>query len=142
MGVKIIIEQKNPKGLKNYARTFQAKLKQLLSASGDLVRNEAIQSITSGSKSGVTYQKYNPKRTHTSSARGEAPASDTGFLVSNIVKNVKNNGLLVEVESKASYSQFLEFGTQNMKPRPFMFPALEKNKPKIRRLQKRLKGKA
>jgi HK97 gp10 family phage protein len=50
--------------------------------------------------------------------------------------------LSVDVESRADYSVHLEFGTQNMKARPFMFPALEANKPKIRRMYKNFKGKA
>tara|TARA_Y100001937_G_C7032758_1_gene290875 strand:- start:266 stop:694 length:429 start_codon:yes stop_codon:yes gene_type:complete len=141
MSVKVKIKNIGKEKLKKYERTLESKLKQIMSASGDLVRNEAIQSIMSGAKGGRTYEKYNPRRTHVASSDGQPPASDTGFLVSNIVKNVKRSGHEIEVESKANYSKFLEFGTQNMKPRPFLFPALEKNKPKIRRLLKNVKGK-
>ena len=37
----------------------------------------------------------------------------------------------VAVESRAPYSKFLEFGTSKMLPRPFLFPATEKSRPKI-----------
>lgn len=141
MSVKVKVKNIGKEKLKKYERTLESKLKQVMSASGDLIRNEAIQSIMSGAKSGRTYEKYNPRRTHTASADGQPPASDTGFLVSNITKNIKMSGHEVEVESKANYSKFLEFGTQNMRARPFMFPALEKNKPRIRRLLKTVKGK-
>ena len=53
----------------------------------------------------------------------------TGFLVSNI--RVKAEKDVVQVRSEASYSKFLEYGTSKMLPRPFMFPASEKSKPKI-----------
>ena len=141
MSVKVKVKNIGKEKLKKYERTLESKLKQIMSASGDLIRNEAIQSIMSGSKGGRTYEKYNPRRTHIASSDGQPPASDTGFLVSNITKNIKMNGHQIEVESRANYSKFLEFGTQIMKARPFMFPALEKNKPKIRRLLKTVKGK-
>ena len=59
----------------------------------------------------------------------------------NIAVNLDKRNLAVDVESKADYSIHLEFGTQNMKARPFMFPALEENKPKIRRMFANIKGK-
>ena len=37
----------------------------------------------------------------------------------------------VAVESNALYSSFLEFGTSKMLPRPFLFPATERSRPKI-----------
>jgi len=105
----------------------------------NLVENTAKESILSGNKSGVTRTLYNPRRTHTSSAQGEAPANDTGFLASQITMNVTSdiNGAVVgQVISAAPYSKALEFGTTNMMARPFMQPALEKNKRKIVRIFK------
>jgi HK97 gp10 family phage protein len=121
---------------------LQAKLKKVSERSLELVKHavfkgvadvekEAKLSIQRGGKSGVVYQKYNPKRKHKSSAPGEPPASDTGFLVSNIKRFIDGDGLGGEVRSRAFYSKFLEFGTSKMLPRPFMFPALEKNRQKI-----------
>ena len=104
-------------------------------------RRAGLSTILSGGGGGKTYEKYNPRRTHTASADGQPPSSDTGFLASNIVVNLNKQKLEVDVESRADYSIHLEFGTQNMKARPFMFPALEENKPKIRRMYKNLKGK-
>ena len=45
------------------------------------------------------------------------------------------------VESRADYSGFLEFGTSTMQARPYLQPALEENKPKIRARFARLKAK-
>ncbi len=142
MGIKVEFKSTNPQGLLKYFKSFEKSIKDKINTAGNLVRNTAVQSITSGSKSGVTYEKYNPRRTHTASSAGQPPASDTGFLVQNIVLNLQEGGMIANIESKASYSKFLEFGTQNMKARPFMFPALEENKPKIRRMFATVKGKA
>ena len=96
---------------------------------GDIVSN-----IQRGKKTGKTTNKYNPKRTHTASAPGEFPATDTGFLVANITTSVfsKPNGEVVgQIVSAAPYSKYLEFGTTNMQPRPFMQKGLEMNRRKI-----------
>jgi len=119
-------------------RDYQANAKALVGRAGNLVRNTAVQSINQGAKSGVVYDLYNPRRTHKASAAGEPPATDTGFLASNIVLDVDADGLGASVESRADYSSFLEFGTSKMAARPFMQPALEENKPKIKRLAKQM----
>ena len=117
---------------------YEGNLRALVGRAGNLVRNTAVQSINQGAKSGVTYQLYNPRRTHTASSAGQPPATDTGFLVNNIVLDIDNDGLAASVESRADYSQALEFGTSKMSARPFMQPALEENKPKINRLAKQM----
>tara|TARA_R110001592_G_scaffold58288_1_gene176725 strand:- start:4344 stop:4790 length:447 start_codon:yes stop_codon:yes gene_type:complete len=115
--------------LEKVKEDLENNMQEVLLGGGQLIRGEAIRSIQTGAKSGKTYKKYNPTRTHKASAPGEAPASDTGFLVSNI--RVKDQKDFVEVRSEASYSKFLEYGTSKMLARPFMFPASEKSKPKI-----------
>jgi len=104
----------------------------------DVVRNEAVASITGGAKTGGTSKRYNPTRTHTSSAAGEAPASDTGFLVGSITATVGKDGRFVtgDVRASAPYAAMLEFGTTTMSARPFFQPALEKNQEKIIRIFK------
>jgi HK97 gp10 family phage protein len=95
------------------------------------VESEAKKSIQRGGKSGIVYQRYSPKRTHRSSAPGEPPASDTGYLVNNIKRRMDSDKLGGEVRSRADYSKYLEYGTSKMMPRPYMFPALEKHRGKI-----------
>lgn len=119
-------------------KDYTADARQLVGRAGNLVRNTAVNSINQGAKSGVTYEKYNPRRTHKASAAGEPPATDTGYLVSNIFLNIDTDGLGASVESRAEYSSFLEFGTSKMGARPFMQPALEENKPRIRRLAQQM----
>ena len=119
---------------------YAARITMLVGRAGNLVRNTAVSSIQQGAKSGVIYEKYNPRRTHTASASGEAPASDTGFLANNITTRTAPNGLSGEVVSQAQYSEYLEFGTLQMGARPFMHPALEENRPKILARLRKLMG--
>ena len=105
----------------------------------ELVRTTAVDSIARGVKSGRTYVKYNPRRTHTASAEGQAPATDTGNLIKCISTEIQKRGKVIEGLIKANakadnggnYAKFLEFGTVDMRPRPFLFPALEENRRKI-----------
>jgi len=97
-----------------------------------LVKATAQDSITEGGKTGRVYPRKGED--HIASAAGEAPASDSSFLVNNISKNVfaeRDGSVVGQIISSAKYSKFLEFGTVEMQPRPFMQPALEKNKKKI-----------
>tara|TARA_Y100001937_G_C6873274_1_gene221552 strand:- start:37 stop:447 length:411 start_codon:yes stop_codon:yes gene_type:complete len=135
MSIKAFISQSHPNAYKRYAKTLEKSVKDAIGVAGNLVRNTAITSIQTGAKSGRRYGK------HTASAPGQAPATDTGFLQNNIILNIEATGLVANVESRAKYSVFLEFGTTKMKARPFMFPALEQNKPKIRRLFANVRGK-
>tara|TARA_R100000388_G_scaffold92267_1_gene75111 strand:+ start:3752 stop:4177 length:426 start_codon:yes stop_codon:yes gene_type:complete len=123
---------------KSVISQYTADIIALVGEAGNLVRNTAVESIQQGAKSGVVYEKYNPRRIHRASSAGEPPATDTGFLVNNISLKIDTDGLGASVESRADYSAFLEFGTSTMAARPFMQPALESNKAKIRRLQKRI----
>jgi len=116
--------------LKNLQNNLEEPFREVIQGGAQLIRGEAIKSIQSGPKSGRVYEKYNPRRTHKASAPGEAPASDTGNLVRNIRVKQKTKDI-VEVESNAPYSQFLEFGTSKMLARPFLFPAFEKSRSKI-----------
>ena len=116
--------------LKNLEQDLEKPFREVIVGGAQLIRGEAIKSIQSGPKSGRIYEKYNPRRTHKASAPGQAPASDTGNLVRNIVVKQENPDL-VKVESNATYSSFLEFGTSKMLARPFLFPATERSRKKI-----------
>ena len=121
---------------KQAIRSMEADVRSVIGRAANLVRNTAIESIQRGSKTGIVYVKQNPNRTHQSSAPGEAPATDTGFLVSNIVVTIDTDGMGANVESRAEYSKALEFGTSEMAARPFLIPALNENRGKIRDLYK------
>ena len=117
-------------------RLKENKVKSFVSRATMMVEGTAKDSIQKGG-TGILYEKYNPRRSHRASAPKEPPATDTGFLVSQISMNVKKepNGVVVgQIISAAPYSAHLEFGTTNMTERPFMQPALEKNRRKIEAL--------
>jgi HK97 gp10 family phage protein len=121
------------KGLeKRLEKTAPIEVAKKLQKGARLVEGTAKESIQRGVKSGRVYTRKGIQ--HQASASGEPPASDTGFLVANITTgDLKKavDSISIQVESKAPYSKFLEFGTRNMQPRPFLQPALEKNKRKI-----------
>jgi len=96
-----------------------------LYAAGQRIELDAETSITAGSVSG---------RNHVPSAPGEPPNADTRFLDTNIETTIETqNPPTVHVTSNAPYSAALEFGTSKMAERPFMRPALAKNKNRLPR---------
>lgn len=136
--VRVTAKITNKSRTASVLKDYEGDLRALIGRAGNLVRNTAVQSINQGAKSGVSYTKYNPRRTHKASAAGQPPAADTGLLANNIVLDIDANGFGANVESRADYSTALEFGTSKMAARPFMQPALEENKPKISRLAKQM----
>ena len=121
---------------KRLEQNAMRELKKKMTRSVMLVHGTVVDSIQRGSKSGRTYKLTDPKRTHIASAPGEAPATDTGYLVSNISHQVKKSGnnLVGQIVASAPYAIHLEFGTRNMEKRPFLQPALKKNERKIERI--------
>lgn len=97
------------------------------------IRNDAIESITDGNKSGRVYQRRGI--VHQASAPGEPPAADTGTLHNSITVELHPASLRATVNVSAEYAAALEFGTERMQPRPFMNPALQKN---IKNLNRRI----
>lgn len=76
-------------------------------------------------KGGRTYVRGNTK--HQASAPGEAPASDTGALVNSIQTKMVGD-LSAEVAVNVEYGAGLEYGTTKVLARPFVAPAIEKNR--------------
>lgn len=95
-----------------------ALLGSYLYQAGERVQTDAQVSITEGAVSGAG---------HVPSRPGEPPNNDTGVLANNI-ETVQVEPLKVVVSSNAPYSAPLEFGSSRMQPRPYMAPALEKNR--------------
>lgn len=84
----------------------------------------AVKSIQEahGGKSQI---RYNPKRVVNASKPGDPPNSDTGRLVQSIKFDFQDSGLTGRVGSNLKYAAWLEFGTANMAPRPWLSTALE-----------------
>lgn len=118
---------------------YKDQVERIINAGANNVRNTAIKSINQRS-GGTTYVKYNPRRTHTASKAGDPPNTDTGYLANNIYVVIDGDKMGASVESRADYSDALEFGTSKMQARPFMQPALEEERPKVRSMFAKLKA--
>jgi HK97 gp10 family phage protein len=114
--------------LRKFGVNANGEIAQIVKGTAQNIRTHAIKSIQRGTKSGLVYEKTSPKRTHKSSAPGEAPATDTGRLANSI--NAEIDGKKAEIVADTEYAAWLEFGTQSIEPRPFMLPAMEKERPK------------
>jgi len=124
--------QENVKAMNKAAITVQAKAKQLAGGPG----------------SGRIYKRKGV--THRASRPGQPPARDTGILVNSVSFNVseKNNEIRGTVgpdidkirrdspRTDPDYGFYLEFGTRNIAPRPWLRPALRKSRNKILRIFK------
>jgi len=113
---------------------YESEVKAIIERGANMVRNTAVKSIQQHQSQGVTYGN------HTASTAGNPPNSDTGYLASNIFVKKDNNGKGASVESRADYSEALEFGTSKMGARPFLQPALEENRRKIIQMYAKLKA--
>ena len=78
--------------------------------------------------------RYNPKRTVTVSNPNSYPNHDLGGLIRSIRAFVTKSGTgrhVLSFQANAPYALDLEFGTRNMRKRPFMRPTLQANRKKI-----------
>lgn len=91
---------------------------QALFVVGQRIEIDAEISIVAGSISG---------KGHVASSPGEAPNADTRQLDGEIETTFAGPDV-VHVTSNAPYSAALEFGTSKIAERPFMRPAMEKNR--------------
>jgi HK97 gp10 family phage protein len=135
--LRILNKSEFDKNINLSSQKVLQNIKRAVRISSNQVRNEAVTSITQNPRAGNTVTRYDPKRTIKISKEGDPPASDTGFLASNIHLIVDGDGMGASVESRAKYSAFLEFGTRDMMARPFMQPALEKGRRKYREMFKK-----
>lgn len=97
--------------------------------------------ILKGQRSGKEYRKYPYKSKYRASAPGEPPARRTGSLRLHWNGQVKSqhsaNGgvaIVAELESQEPYAGYLESGTRNMEPRPFVEKIKEEAAPEIRKI--------
>lgn len=120
------------KSLARVSSKFESGATALVNRTAQNIRNTAVRSIQKQSPSGVTYEKYNPRRSHVASAPGQPPNTDTGRLAGSI-RAVMSGTPTAYVDALADYAVHLEFGTRNMAARPFMTPAVEAERDKYRK---------
>jgi HK97 gp10 family phage protein len=94
---------------------------------------ERLKEISTQLKQGMTKACLLVER----DAKINAPV-DTGRLRASITNrlDIEDNLLVGIIGTNVSYASFQEFGTSKMAAYPFLFPALESNKEKIKNLLK------
>lgn len=103
----------------------------LLSKMAFVTQGSAIQSIQTTTPTGRTYKRRSV--VHQASSAGEFPKTDTGQLVRNIT--VSKDGIMnysVGSRKGAPHGLWLEYGTRNMSPRPWLVPTFRDTLVKFR----------
>jgi hypothetical protein len=126
------------KGLKEVNAALQAYGKDLGRSLALIVDATALEAVTDvrkaiqgPPKTGREYARgVNNDKVHRASAPGEAPATDTGALVSSIY-NESRGKYSRAIGSRLNYAYYLEFGTFRMAKRPSWIPAVERAIPKM-----------
>ncbi len=133
MSIKVEGQAELRRNMEKLGDRFGKEIARAALAGGQAVRTTAIKSIQAQSPGRSVIRDTeggNPKN-HIASNPGEAPNTDTGRLVSSIEVEVESDDVFVG--STLSYAGDLEFGTRLMQARPWLNPALEKNRNKIRK---------
>lgn len=88
------------------------------------VKNRFLNEYASGIKTGRVYG------THKSSSAGQTPARLSGTLGKSLnhYSSIKPESIDVTFTDSSGYGVYLEYGTRNMKPRPGIYNAVEKEK--------------
>lgn len=113
--IKNAISQMNVKSEKH--------LQKFIADAAFTTQTNAVKSIQASASSGAVYKRRSIE--HTASLPNNPPNSDTGNLVRNITVGDVAGGKDVGSRSGAPYGLWLEFGTRNTAPRPWLRPAFE-----------------
>lgn len=104
----------------------------------------------------ISVRKTKSGKRHYRSLPGEPPAVDTGTLRASIMSSVALDGVnvvgkvgpdveviaqRVPVGTDVEYGLYLELGTNKMKPRPYLRPALARTQRRVNRIFKAANGK-
>lgn len=133
------------KNFDKYSAETQKKITDSITLTAINIRTDAMRSMKSSPASGRTYTRRSI--THTASSGGNAPRIDTGRLFNSIRWITSATEAVVGVfgamdmksrviakseglgdGTRSTYAAALEFGTKNIKARPFLFPAFEKER--------------
>lgn len=103
-------------------RNVKTESLKALYEAGEVIREDAKQSIIAGSVSGAA---------HVPSAPGQPPNADTHQLDMSLDTIINESRKSVSVVSRAPYGAFLEFGTSKIAARPYLRPALLRNRNRV-----------
>lgn len=127
------IEINGLKEVQDAIRAYQGDISTQLGLIVNAAALEAVsdvrRAIQGPPKTGQEYSRGKGK-VHRASAPGQAPATDTGTLVSSIY--IEDRGQYAKaIGSRLPYAFYLEFGTFKMDARPSWVPAVERTIPKM-----------
>ena len=127
------IEINGLKEVQDAIRAYQGDISKQLGLIVNAAALEAIsdvrRAIQGPPKTGREYPRGRDK-IHRASAPGQAPATDTGTLVSSIYNEDRGRNAKA-IGSRLPYAFYLEFGTFKMDARPSWIPAVERAIPKM-----------
>lgn len=98
------------------------------------IQSTAIKSIQEHQTIEKTEKRYNPRRDAEVSEPLGTPNSDLGKLAQSIEFNIDEQEMTGAVGTNLKYGAYLEFGTQTMAPRPWLYPAVQNNQDAIKSL--------
>ena len=127
------IEINGLKEVQDAIRAYQGDISKQLGLIVNAAALEAVsdvrRAIQGPPKTGREYSRGRDK-IHRASAPGQAPATDTGTLVSSIYNEDRSRNAKA-IGSRLPYAFYLEFGTFKMDARPSWVPAVERAIPKM-----------
>lgn len=111
--------------MRRYGKAAEGAIEGELKGAAVETQRTAVLSIQKGPKTGEVYPPVQGRRgsPHQASAPGEPPATDTGRLASSIT--VLKKGDAWYAGTGEDYGLYLELGTRDMEPRPWLKPAAE-----------------
>jgi HK97 gp10 family phage protein len=112
------------KNIDRYSAQKQGEVQRVINSTANAIRTESMRSMKASPASGNTYARRSIR--HTASSQGNPPRVDTGRLI-NSIKMIFGRFEAI-VGTNVDYGRHLEFGTKNMEPRPWLFPALERER--------------
>lgn len=127
-GIKLEGADKLIAAFSKLSKEAQEEAGKAVQATAIEVRGNIVKRYQKGPASGKVYTRGNVK--HQASAPGEAPATDTGRLASGTEYRMTGT-MSAEVGNNVQYGPWLEFGTQNIAPRPAWRPEVLEAQPKF-----------
>lgn len=117
-GIGVNIKRNDfPKLLKDSPRLAEKRLDALAEEGVNIAK----MSMEDSPATGRTYARTKSGKSHTASSAGNAPRPDIGTLINSL--GWEDRGVLQRVIIAATlYAAYLEFGTNDMSPRPFFGP--------------------
>lgn len=118
--------------LNKVSRESSNELERVLVDMASTIDDYSKRKIQGGSRSGKEYKRRSV--THRASSPGEFPKTDTGSLINSIRfdRLSKLNYTVGSHKNQGPHGKWLEYGTRNMKPRPWLLPSFKYADKKIK----------